>query len=158
MDSGRFSKGGMGSDMCEMGTMPSGVDWREPLEPKCEAEGLLRAERISIAEVILENEGLGERRRGMRALGVSPLGSRPACSEAVDEKKVLMVEEQKGQGAQCMLIRHDFWWKVQARAARELADGESAPGGRDIAEAQQAAGEERLSSASSAASWSAGLL
>jgi hypothetical protein len=73
-DSGRFNEGGMGSDKCETGTMPSGVDCSEPLEAKGEDadEGLLRAEGMVMAEVILENEGLGERPRETRALGASP--------------------------------------------------------------------------------------
>lgn len=32
--SGRCKEGGIGRDEWETGTIPSGVDWREPLEPK----------------------------------------------------------------------------------------------------------------------------
>lgn len=80
-DSGRYKVVGTGSDECDIGTMPSGVDWREPLALKKGDgmdKGLWRADGMLIAAVLRVNEGCGEGMRGRRDLEESPLASSEA--------------------------------------------------------------------------------
>jgi hypothetical protein len=79
-DSGRYSDDGSGSDECETGTMPSGVDCRlaVPLRAKSDDvdAGLVRDEGMLMADVMRGYGGLGERERA---------GSRGRSSRAWSE-------------------------------------------------------------------------
>ena len=74
-DSGRYREDGSGRDECEIGTMPSGVDWRlgGPLKAKCADAGLRRAVGMVMADDMRIYCGLGER------VAASPLRSSEVC-------------------------------------------------------------------------------
>lgn len=89
-DSGRYSEDGSGRDECEMGTMPSGVDWRlgGPLKAKCAEAGLWRAVGMVMADDMRIYWGFGE---GDAALA-SPLRSSGVCTKGVERYEVIMGE------------------------------------------------------------------